>query len=75
MSRSEQQVCRPSVFTASFRVSRMVMPVQSYPACCISHAATELSTPPLMAMSAPGRREVFCVSVILFLFCYNILKQ
>ena len=23
----------------------------------------------------PGRREVFCVSVILFLFRYNILKQ
>ena len=41
----------------------------------MSHAATELSTPPLMAMSAPGRREVFCVSVILFLFRYNILKQ
>ena len=75
MSRSEQQVCRPSVFTASLRVRRMVTPVQSKPSLCISHAATELSTPPLMAMSAPGRREVFCVSAILFLFRYNILKQ
>ena len=68
MSRSEQQVCSPSVSTASLRVRRMVMPVQSKPSRCMSHAATELSTPPLMAMRAPGRREVFCVSVILFLF-------
>ena len=68
MSRSEQQVCSPSVSTASLRVRRMVMPVQSKPSRCMSHAATELSTPPLMAIRAPGRREVFSVSVILFLF-------
>ena len=61
----EQQVCRPSVFTASLRVRRMVTPVQSKPSLCMSHAATELSTPPLMAMTPRAAGSVLC-------FCHSV---
>ena len=54
MSFSEQQVWKPDWPSVSLRVRRMVTPVHSHPACCISQAATELSTPPLMAMRALG---------------------
>ena len=70
MSFSEQQVWKPDCPSISLWVRRMVMPVQSYPSRCISQAATELSTPPLMAMRARGGRGAeFCVVIASPLAC------
>ena len=70
MSRSEQQVVQTLGVHGLVTGEAHGDAVQSKPSLCMSHAATELSTPPLMAMSAPGRREVsvflsFCSSSVI----------
>ena len=52
MLSSEQQVSVRSAPIMSLAYKRMVHPMQSYPFSFIIPAATELSTPPLMAIKA-----------------------